>query len=77
MTEVSDLTYKEKINYAKRVLIRHNLWRLGGDDVPTDPKELTKAMNIAIEVLDAAEADEKTGSIIKIFLNDMREREAK
>jgi hypothetical protein len=37
---------------ALKILVNHQLWRLGSDRVKmTDAKELTEAMNIAIEVL--------------------------
>lgn len=38
-------------DWAMRVLSKHNRWRLGSDDPPTDPKELTEAIEIAIKAL--------------------------
>lgn len=36
---------------AIQILIDHQMWRLGSDTEPTNPKQLTEALNIAIRVL--------------------------
>jgi len=36
---------------AIEILSTHNLWRKGADIPPTDPKELTEALEIAINIL--------------------------
>jgi hypothetical protein len=41
-----------KLNEALQILIKHQAWRLGEHDNATEPKDLTEAMNVAIEVLD-------------------------
>jgi len=41
------MTLKEAI----KVLEDHNIWRLGADTEPTEPKKLTEALEIAIHLL--------------------------
>lgn len=36
---------------AIKVLTDHNIWRLGADTEPTNPKKLTEALDIAIRLL--------------------------
>lgn len=39
------------LQHAIKVLEAHQEWRTGGDGEPTDPKDLTEAMDIAINIL--------------------------
>jgi len=39
------------IEEAIKVLTDHNIWRLGADTEPTNPKKLTEALDIAIRLL--------------------------
>ena len=39
------------LNKAIEVLEAHNIWRKGADTEPTDPKQLTEALEIAINLL--------------------------
>lgn len=41
------MTLKEAI----KILAEHQEWRLGADTEPTDPNELTEALDIAIHLL--------------------------
>lgn len=36
---------------AIKILIEHNKWRLGAEIQMQDPKEITAAINLAIEIL--------------------------
>ena len=36
---------------AFEILANHNIWRLGADIVPTNPKELTQSIVVALKVL--------------------------
>lgn len=36
---------------AIQVLEEHNIWRNGAETPPTDPKQLTEALEIAINIL--------------------------
>jgi hypothetical protein len=48
-------------NQALKILIRHQLWRLGSDRVKmTDAKELTAALDVAIDFMRASKQDAKT-----------------
>jgi hypothetical protein len=41
-----------KLEKVIEVLANHQMWRMGDDDVePTEPKELTEALNKAIYIL--------------------------
>jgi hypothetical protein len=44
-----------KYQNALEVLKRHQEWRLGGDGKPTDPKQLTLAVDTAVTALKIAE----------------------
>jgi len=39
------------LQQAIEILSTHNLWRQGADIPPTDPKLLTEALEIAINIL--------------------------
>jgi len=39
------------IKKAYKILYEHNIWRLGADTKPTNPKELTMAINVALNTL--------------------------
>lgn len=39
------------LKQAIKILEDHNIWRLGADTEPTKPKELTEALQIAINIL--------------------------
>jgi len=39
------------LQHAIKVLEAHQEWRTGGDGDPTDPKELTEAIEVAINIL--------------------------
>lgn len=55
-----NMTLEETI----KVLTDHNIWRLGADTEPTNPKKLTEALDIAIRLLSQLkkEAPNKIGS---------------
>lgn len=40
-----------KLTEAIKVLEDHQIWRLGADTPPTDPKLLTEAIDIALHLL--------------------------
>ena len=40
-------------NEALQILIKHQAWRLGKHDEATEPKDLTEAMNVAIQALES------------------------
>jgi hypothetical protein len=42
-----------KPNEALQILIKHQAWRKGEHDEATEPKDLTEAMNVAIEALES------------------------
>ena len=46
-----------KPNEALQILIKHQAWRKGEHDEATEPKDLTEAMNVAIEALEKEEKD--------------------
>ena len=39
------------LTQAINILEKHNKWRLGGKDNPIDPKQLTEALEVAINLL--------------------------
>ena len=43
---------------AIKVLKDHQRWRLGGDNKATNPKDLTKAIYIALKILKQSNMDE-------------------
>lgn len=40
-----------KLSEVIKILQDHQIWRLGADTKPTEPKELTEALDIAIRLL--------------------------
>jgi hypothetical protein len=47
-----------KPNEALQILIKHQSWRKGEHDNATEPKDLTEAMNVAIEALESVSKTE-------------------
>lgn len=41
-----------KLSKAIKILKEHQEWRLGADTKPTDPKQLTQALEVAISILE-------------------------
>lgn len=41
-----------KLPKAIKILKEHQEWRLGSDTKPTDPKQLTQALEVAINLLE-------------------------
>lgn len=40
------------LHEAIKILKDHQIWRLGADAKPTEPKELTEALDVAINILE-------------------------